>query len=150
MELKNTNWKLVLVLVLIAATILVLVTTINQTTPTQSIPANQEEQQPAPQPAQRAPTTLTQEVQIFSYGYSPSTIRAIQGDNLTLELLTTDGLTHGFAIAELEISQRVEPGRTTTINVPTNNPGEYRVYSNVASHAGSGQMQATLIIEERE
>ena len=148
----KTNWKLIAILVLVATAAAIHFANQPSTTPQSIEPRPQTPttpQEPA-EPAAQGPQTLEQTIRVHRLGYSPDTIEATQGDTLTLTIRSTDGREHGFAIADLEISQRITPGEDTTITIPTNRPGEYRIYSNVASHANSGNMRATLTIHPRE
>lgn len=149
MELKkpSTKWKLVAIAVLITLTIAIAVIT-NQQAPAQPIslePTNQPTTQEEPP---RQPQTIQEDVRVHRGGYSPSTIEAHQGDNLTLQLRSTDGLEHSYTIAELEINQRVYPDRTTTLHIPTNQPGTYRVYSTASTHGNTARMRGELTIHE--
>lgn len=73
-----------------------------------------------PHPSQR---TITLDAQQFAY--SPSTITVNQGDDVRLQLVSTD-VTHGFYLDSYGIETAALPGRPSTVEFVANRAGTFR------------------------
>lgn len=78
--------------------------------------------------------------------FSPSTITVKKGEKVTIELAGVSGI-HGFAIADLGITTKVEPGQTVSVTIPTDAAGTYTFFCNVPCGEGHKEMKGTLVIE---
>jgi len=78
--------------------------------------------------------------------YTPSTITVSEGDKVKLNIEDVD-VTHGFAIFEFGVNERLTPGKTTTIEFTADKAGEYTFLCTVPCGSGHGGMRGKLIVE---
>lgn len=78
--------------------------------------------------------------------FEPSTIRVNQNDKVVLKIKNED-VPHGFAISELGINQRLEPGKTTIVKFTASKKGEFSFFCFVPCGEGHGNMKGKLIVE---
>jgi len=83
--------------------------------------------------------------------WSPELISVPQGATVSVSITNQDPQTHGFAITELGVDQRL-PGRQTTdvTFVASAPPGEYKFFCSVMCGAGHFGQTGTLIITESD
>ena len=80
------------------------------------------------------------------WDFSPSTITVNEGDTVILNVESID-VTHGFVISEFGVSERLEPGKTTTVEFIADKKGTYTFFCNVYCGRGHSSMRGTLIVE---
>ena len=78
--------------------------------------------------------------------FTPSTITVNEGDTVRLNIKSED-VTHGFAISEFDVNERVLPGKTTTVEFVADKKGEYTFFCSVPCGSGHGGMKGKLIVE---
>ncbi len=88
----------------------------------------------------------TVSVKAFSFGYSPATIKLVNGQRVTLELTSLD-VAHTFTVDELGIDIKVQGGETVSIEYTPKQVGEFEFYCSVPGHKESG-MVGSIIVEE--
>jgi cytochrome c oxidase subunit 2 len=79
------------------------------------------------------------------FEFIPETITVNKGDNVTLTITSTD-VTHGLAIGEFFVNERLEPGKTVTTQFIANRKGEFEIICNVPCGSGHGSMRGMLIV----
>ena len=80
------------------------------------------------------------------WAFEPSTIIVEEGDKVRLNIKTED-VTHGFAIFEFGVNERLEPGKTTIVEFVADKKGEYVFFCSVSCGKGHGDMKGKLIVE---
>ena len=78
--------------------------------------------------------------------FTPSTITVNEGDTVRLNIKSED-VTHGFAISEFGVNERVLPGETTSVEFIADKKGEYTFFCSVQCGAGHGGMRGKLIVK---
>lgn len=84
-------------------------------------------------------------VAVSEWAFEPSMITAAKGEKVTLELTGVSGI-HSFAIPELGMNVRVEPGKTVTVALPTDAAGTYEVVCRIPCGPGHRDMKTTVVI----
>lgn len=78
--------------------------------------------------------------------FEPGIIGVKQGDKVKLHIKSID-VTHGFALPDFGVSQRLEPGKEVTVEFTADKKGTYTFFCNVACGAGHRDMKGTLVVE---
>ena len=73
-------------------------------------------------------------VESGDFAYSPAVIRVNPGDQLTIELVSTD-VVHGLYVDGYDISLTAEPGQPATLTFTANRPGTFRLRCSVTCGA---------------
>jgi cytochrome c oxidase subunit 2 len=81
------------------------------------------------------------------WAFSPTSITLKKGEKVSIELTAIEG-DHGIGIPDLGVSQRVEPGETVTVAIPTEKVGTFTFFCNVPCGSGHKEMRGTIVIEE--
>ncbi|TSC58293.1 MAG: cytochrome c oxidase subunit II [Candidatus Peregrinibacteria bacterium Greene0416_19] len=81
-----------------------------------------------------------------NFQFSPAVIRVQKGQKLTLRLTSIEGV-HGLGIPALGINERVEPGKTVEVQVPTDTAGTLDFRCTVPCGPGHKEMTGQIIIE---
>ena len=76
----------------------------------------------------------------------PDTIRVKQGTMVHLHITTPD-VQHGFDVKGLNISEPVDPGKTTDIDLLADKPGKYDIECGILCGKGHDDMTGTIIVE---
>lgn len=97
---------------------------------------------------QAAPTG---EVRVFEmtakqWEFTPSTITVNQGDAVELHITSID-VTHGFALPDFEINERLEPGEDVHVEFVADKQGTFTFFCSVPCGSGHGGMSGQLIVE---
>lgn len=105
----------------------------------------------APGPADKKSSSATGEVKeftitAFKFGFNPSTITVNKGDTVRLTITSTD-TTHGFAIRDYNINQRIEPGKPVKIEFTADKSGTFTYACNVYCGGGHSGMKGQLIVK---
>lgn len=80
------------------------------------------------------------------WSFEPATIMVKEGDTVRLNIKSED-VTHGFAISEFGVNERLLPGKTTTVEFVADKKGEYIFFCSVPCGSGHGGMKGKLIVE---
>jgi cytochrome c oxidase subunit 2 len=78
--------------------------------------------------------------------FDPPTITVSQGDLVRLNISSID-VSHGFAIPEFGVNQRLEPNNTATVEFSADKKGTFRFFCSVICGAGHSDMSGTLVVE---
>ena len=88
---------------------------------------------PLPAPSVTA-KERTFRIEAKQFAYSPSEVRVNPGDQVTIELVSTD-VVHGLYIDGYGVSVEADPGQTTTITFVADKPGSFRFRCNITCGA---------------
>lgn len=80
------------------------------------------------------------------WAFEPSIIRVKEGDRVRLNIKNED-VTHGFAIFEFNVNERLQPGKTTIVEFTADKKGEYTFFCSVQCGQGHRDMKGKLIVE---
>mgnify|MGYP001568945141 CR=1 FL=1 len=80
------------------------------------------------------------------WAFEPATITVKEGDTVRLNIKSKD-VTHGFAIFEFDVNERLQPGKTTTVEFVADKKGEYTFFCSVQCGQGHRDMKGKLIVE---
>lgn len=107
----------------------------------------------APSATQEAPVVAAPKigVQVIrvtakQFEYVPNPIRVKGGIPVRL-IITSQDVTHGFAIDALNINAKVEKGKDTVVEFTPNKPGSYDIYCNSFCGLGHFGMHGKLIVK---
>jgi cytochrome c oxidase subunit 2 len=78
--------------------------------------------------------------------FSPETITVNKDDRVVLNI-TSEDVTHGFAIPQFDINEQLEAGKTTRIEFVADKTGTYTFFCSVFCGSGHPQMRGTLIVK---
>jgi len=95
-----------------------------------------------------APVSNVKEFDITAkrWDFTPSTITVKEGDKVKLNIKDID-VTHGFTLFEFGVSERLTPGKTTTVEFTADKKGEYTFFCSVPCGKGHGGMNGKLVVE---
>ena len=82
-----------------------------------------------------------------TWEFEPSTIRVKRGDRVKLVVKSVD-VTHGLMLPQYKIDEKLEPGKTVTVEFTADTAGEFPFWCNVPCGEGHREMRGTLIVEE--
>ena len=100
----------------------------------------------APLPVQPiAPQERTFRLEARQFAYSPSELKVNAGDEVTIELVSTD-VVHGLYVDGYDISVETDPGQTKTLTFTASKPGSFRFRCNVTCGAMHPFMIGKLIV----
>ncbi len=80
------------------------------------------------------------------WSFEPAVITVNEGDIVRLKIKSED-VTHGFAISEFDVNERILPGKTITLEFVADKKGEYVFFCSVPCGSGHGGMRGKLIVE---
>jgi len=105
---------------------------------------------PTQEPVQieTAPTSDVVEIDMTAkqWEFTPSTITVNEGDKVKLNIKSVD-VTHGFSLSEFGVSERLTPGKTTTVEFTADKKGEYTFFCSVPCGRGHSGMNGKLVVE---
>jgi len=95
-----------------------------------------------------APTSNIVEIDMIArqWDFVPATITVNEGDKVKLNINNVD-VPHGFTIFEFGVSERLTPGKTTTVEFLADKKGEYTFFCSVPCGRGHGGMNGKLVVE---
>lgn len=104
-----------------------------------------------PTPESPIPETSAPELKEFTiiakqFEFIPETITVNQGDQVKLTVTSID-VTHGFLISEYGINERLEPGKTITVEFIADKKGEFSMVCNIVCGSGHRSMRGKLIVK---
>ena len=105
--------------------------------PAETAPAEPE------QPKIEAVREITMAARRFEF--EPSTIEVNKGETVRITV-TSEDVTHGFAISEYGIRKKIYPGVPVTIEFVADKVGEFTYYCSVPCGMGHGSMRGKLIV----
>jgi manganese oxidase len=85
------------------------------------------------------------DITLKEFEIGPGEITAPAGAPLTFNISNTGQAPHDYSIDAGPQSEEVPPGSSTTLEVPSLDPGEYRVFCSLPGHADAG-MEGTLTV----
>lgn len=77
--------------------------------------------------------------------FSPGVITAAKGEKVKLQITSSEGI-HGFAVPSLSMNVRIEPGKTVTVDLPTDTAGTFDAFCSIPCGSGHKEMKATIVI----
>jgi cytochrome c oxidase subunit 2 len=80
------------------------------------------------------------------FKFEPSTIKVNKGDKVKIAITSTD-VTHGFAIDEYNINERIKPRETVNVEFVADKTGTFTFYCSVYCGSGHGRMKGKLVVE---
>lgn len=94
------------------------------------------------------------DIEVSMAGFTPSTIEAKAGEEITLQLINPDNSAHSdgggwhqFASDELDFDYKLSPESSKTIKIKVNESGEYEFYCDICCGGRENPtMQGKLII----
>jgi len=100
------------------------------------------------------PTTTTQgavgvkefEVVARQFSFEPSVIEVKKGDKVRLKITSVD-VTHGFAINEFNVNERLEPGKTVIVEFVADKTGTFSFYCSIFCGTGHSGMRGELVVK---
>lgn len=81
-----------------------------------------------------------------NWAFDPSEIHVKNGEHVVFEVMDAEG-THGFAIPDFHINERLELGKTARIDFTPTKPGRFVIVCSVPCGPGHRDMRATLVVE---
>ncbi len=82
-----------------------------------------------------------------NWASSPATITAKKGELVTLQITGSSG-THGFAVSDLGINEKVAAGQTISVTLPTDKAGTFGGFCSVPCGQGHKDMKVSVVITE--
>lgn len=86
-------------------------------------------------------------IEATEWMFTPSTITAKKGEEITLQIEAVKG-THGFAVPALGINMRIDEGEIMYVDLPTDTAGTFEGYCSVPCGEGHSDMKVTVVITE--
>lgn len=80
------------------------------------------------------------------WSFEPSTIIVNKNDKVILNIKSID-VTHGFALPDFKINEKIMPGKTVTVEFIADKTGEFKFFCSVPCGEGHGNMQGKLIVK---
>jgi cytochrome c oxidase subunit 2 len=81
------------------------------------------------------------------YEFSPSSLRVKKGDQVRLVIAALDH-DHGFRLDEFHVNQKIERGKTATVEFTADKAGAFSFRCSNFCGLGHGGMKGTLVVEE--
>lgn len=78
--------------------------------------------------------------------FEPGTVTVKEGQKVKLNIKSVD-VTHGFALPDFGVSQRLEPGKTEIVEFTADKKGTFTFFCSVACGSGHQSMKGTLVVE---
>lgn len=85
------------------------------------------------------------EMTVDDWMFTPAAISAAKDEKVIVRLTGVAGI-HSFAVAELGINVRVEPGQTVDVEIPTGTAGTFAFRCRVPCGPGHQDMAGSLVI----
>lgn len=79
------------------------------------------------------------------WDFTPGEIKVSKGDKVRLTLKTVD-VTHGFALPEFGIFERMDPGNVVTVEFVADKEGEFSFFCNVPCGQGHSAMGGKIVV----
>lgn len=80
-----------------------------------------------------------------NWEFSPAVLRVKKGNTVVITITNAEG-THGFALPDFGIDQKLEPGQSVTVKFVANKSGQFTFFCNVPCGSGHQKMKGTLIV----
>jgi cytochrome c oxidase subunit II len=90
-------------------------------------------------------TTKTFTMTASQFAFDPSTITVNKGDTVVIKVKSTD-VTHGFALPDFGIDQKLEPNNEVTITFVADKTGTFTFFCNVPCGVGHREMKGTITV----
>lgn len=85
---------------------------------------------------------------VAAAGFDPSALAVRRGELLQLDVRSTDGADHCFAIDELRVERRVVAGRATRVDLVPERVGRFPYYCCLHGTAAGDKERGTLTVSE--
>lgn len=82
-----------------------------------------------------------------TWAFEPSSVRVKVGDRVTLVVTSVD-VWHGLMLPQFKIDEKLEPGKTVTVEFTADRAGVFPFWCNVPCGVGHPDMRGTIIVEE--
>ena len=95
-----------------------------------------------------SPSTDVKEFKITSkqFSFEPSTIEVNKGDKVRL-IVTSMDVPHGISIPEYNINERLDVGKSATIEFTADKEGTFTAFCSVFCGSGHANMKGKLIVK---
>ena len=80
------------------------------------------------------------------WNFEPPSITVNKGDTVRLKISSVD-VTHGFALLDFDIIERLSPGKTVEVEFVADKTGTFSFFCSVPCGAGHSKMSGTLIVK---
>lgn len=94
-----------------------------------------------------APEVKTFTMTAKQWEFSPDTITVNKGDTVVLSVKSID-VTHGFAIPEFGVNERLTPGKTVEVEFVADKAGTFPFFCSVVCGEGHGSMRGQLVVSQ--
>lgn len=78
--------------------------------------------------------------------FEPAEVRVKKGDRVKLEITSVD-VAHGFGLPDFNVNQKLEPGKTVTVEFTADKTGTFTYFCSVQCGTGHREMKGKLIVE---
>ncbi|MBI2107465.1 cupredoxin domain-containing protein [Candidatus Woesearchaeota archaeon] len=86
------------------------------------------------------------EITAKQFSFEPSVITVNKGDTVKLKITSVD-VTHGFAINEFNINERIERGKIVNVEFIADKIGTFPFYCSIVCGTGHSGMRGELIVK---
>ena len=102
---------------------------------------------PPTPPVSNPPVSGVHEIKVTArnWEFEPSTIEVKKGEKVKLLVTSTD-VPHGLAIPEYGINERLDPGKTVTVEFTAEKAGEFTAFCSVRCGAGHSKMRGKIVV----
>jgi len=80
-------------------------------------------------------------------GFRPKVVNVRKGDNLRLQLSSSDG-EHCFALEAFRVEKRILPGKTTAVDIVPDKTGTFPFYCCLETGAAADREHGRLVVTE--
>ena len=110
--------------------------------------AKEEVQVEEPEQVQEAPAPEVKEFEMEArrFAFEPGTITVSKGDTVRLKITSSD-VTHGFAIDEYDINEKLPSGQEVIVEFVADKAGTFDFYCSVYCGSGHREMDGVLVVE---
>jgi len=92
------------------------------------------------------PMPVRVKITAHKYAFEPSVIHVRQGEEVELEISTSD-VQHGFEAKGLGIDESIQKGKPTIVSFKANRKGEYPVNCDIICGPGHDGMEGKIVVD---
>ena len=96
--------------------------------------------------SQQKPMPVRVKITARKYAFEPSVIHVRQGEEVELEISTSD-VQHGFEAKGLGIDESIQKGKPTIVSFKANRKGEYPVNCDIICGPGHDGMEGKIVVD---
>jgi cytochrome c oxidase subunit 2 len=101
--------------------------------------------------ANTSDSVVSGEIKEFSitakqWEFNPNVITVNKGDKVKLTITSVD-VSHGLAISDFNINERLEPGQITNVEFVADKSGKFTFFCSVLCGSGHSRMRGQLIVK---